>query len=441
MRHLRLQHRRRGPRRFAAALALSLCAAPVALVATPVAPATAAEGSDCLQTDDSPDPVSGTNTPYERLDIPEAHEELSRLGIAAGGGVDVVVVDSGMKVGALTQLRPDGYEGGTEVVTPHASVVAGIVNGPDQPADGADPAVPIGFAPAARVHSVWVYEAPATGEDASEEVQYPSASVLAEGLQAVAAQLRSGQLSARTVVVVPFVVARTGALRSALDAVIGAGGLVVATGGDRPAESAGSVLGDFAVSEGTLPPPADARGLAWPAAHPEVLAVGVDPVPWGAEANGSFLPNSDIDIAAPAGDGVSRGLDGRACWLEAPSSDWAAAEVGGVAALVWSRFPTADASAIRQRLLRTADGNVTTNSPFTGQGVVQPVAALERRAGAWTEDAGASSTEAAQRAPAPRKPADVLAETRSEAVWWGLVCGGLLVVALTLRPVLARRRR
>jgi membrane-anchored mycosin MYCP len=41
----------------------------------------------------------------------------------------------------------------------------------------------------------------------------------------------------------------------------------------------------------------------------------------------------------------------------------------------------------------------------------------------------------------PDEPEDVLASTRENAVWWGLVGGGALLLALVLRPVLARRRR
>ncbi|TYL54891.1 hypothetical protein FXB39_04600 [Nocardioides sp. BGMRC 2183] len=426
-------------RRVAAAVALGVWSASVVLVAGPTGAAHAAEGTDCLQTDESPEPVSGSNAPYDRLDMADAHAELDRTGDGLGAGVDVVVVDAGMRTGAVDQQTASGYAGGQEVVNPHASVVAGIVNGADQPADGGAASVPIGFAPQAQLHSVRVYEAPPAEGDASADVQYPTADLLAAGLQAVAQRLRSNDLSARTVVVVPFVVAGTPSVKAAIDAVVGAGGLLVATGGDRPPDT-GALLGDFAVSE-ALPPKADARGMAWPAAHPKALAVGVDPVPWGADASGSFLPNSDVDLGAPAGGGVSRGLDGQACVVESPSSDWAAAAVAGVAALVWSKFSDLDAAGVRQRLLETSDGNAAAPSPFTGQGVIQPIAALDRRPGAWAEDAGAASTEEARRAPAPRKPADVLAETRSEAVWWGLVCGGLLVVALTLRPVLARRRR
>jgi membrane-anchored mycosin MYCP len=44
------------------------------------------------------------------------------------------------------------------------------------------------------------------------------------------------------------------------------------------------------------------------------------------------------------------------------------------------------------------------------------------------------------KARAPRAEADALADTRRDAVWWGLAGGGALVIALLLRPVLARRR-
>ena len=43
-------------------------------------------------------------------------------------------------------------------------------------------------------------------------------------------------------------------------------------------------------------------------------------------------------------------------------------------------------------------------------------------------------------ATAPEPAPDLLATTRDNAIWWGLIGGGLLVVALLLRPMLARRR-
>jgi membrane-anchored mycosin MYCP len=44
------------------------------------------------------------------------------------------------------------------------------------------------------------------------------------------------------------------------------------------------------------------------------------------------------------------------------------------------------------------------------------------------------------RATAPVPSDDLLAGTRDDAVWWGLVGGGVLLLALILRPMLARRR-
>jgi membrane-anchored mycosin MYCP len=57
-------------------------------------------------------------------------------------------------------------------------------------------------------------------------------------------------------------------------------------------------------------------------------------------------------------------------------------------------------------------------------------------------DLGAGSVEhQPQVLSVPKEPKDVLASTRKNAVWWGLVGGGVLLLALVLRPVLARRRR
>lgn len=54
---------------------------------------------------------------------------------------------------------------------------------------------------------------------------------------------------------------------------------------------------------------------------------------------------------------------------------------------------------------------------------------------------GMDVMDGAVRAVAPERPEDLLADTRHDAVWRGLVGGGVLVVALPLRPVLARRAR
>ena len=74
--------------------------------------------------------------------------------------------------------------------------------------------------------------------------------------------------------------------------------------------------------------------------------------------------------------------------------------------------------------------------------MVQPVEALQRPL--TFEKSGSPETSETNntvlKARAPRPEADVLADTRQDAVWWGLAGGGALVIAMLLRPVLARRR-
>ena len=78
-----------------------------------------------------------------------------------------------------------------------------------------------------------------------------------------------------------------------------------------------------------------------------------------------------------------------------------------------------------------------------GRGVVQPYEALTRplspdRRG--NLPFGVPAEQEAVPAQLPEAAPDVLASTRDNAVWWGLLGGGALVVLALLRPVLARRR-
>ncbi len=148
-------------------------------------------------------------------------------------------------------------------------------------------------------------------------------------------------------------------------------------------------------------------------------------------------------MAVPTQGVVSYGLDGRPCVIPTAGTSWAAAEVSGVLALLWQRYPDDTDEQIVARLVNTATGTTDHRTPLTGAGVVQPVEALTRHLDPNRAGEVETTTVVQHDSPqavAPEPEEDTLAETREDAVWWGLVGGGILVVALLLRPVLARRR-
>lgn len=390
-----------------------------------VAAASAASGDDCLQVGQEPRDkrtVSGENAAQVDLHVPQA-QDLVRRSHAPGAGITVIVVDSG--IGGLAEAAPVGRPA-AELQSGHGLAVAGVIAGRDQPAGGGTPAVRVGFAPAATLVDAPFYAAPyGEGEDGSS---HPTAAALTAVLQAV-----RGRAGRHTIVVVPAEVPATPALRAAVAGVVRAGALVVAAAGDRPPAEAGSPFDDLAADQPK--PGEEVAGTVWPAADQGVLAVGTS----APEGRALALRNSDVDVAAPGRGAVSVARDGGWCVIGTASTHWATAEVAGIAALVWSAFPGESAARIRTRLEETASGNGAASSPVTGRGVVQPLEALQRLSAA--ELPPRDETEVVDRATPPPEKADLLADTRHDAVWWGLAGGAALLVLLLLRPVLARHRR
>jgi membrane-anchored mycosin MYCP len=155
-----------------------------------------------------------------------------------------------------------------------------------------------------------------------------------------------------------------------------------------------------------------------------------------------LLQSSATDVAVPTIGGVSYALTGETCLVgPEPATSWAAAEVSGVLALLMSAYDEPPARTVA-RLYRTATGAGDVTTRLTGHGVAQPVEALQRpltfERGGIPETSETDST--VPRARAPRPEADVLEDTRRDALWWGLAGGGALAIALLLRPLLARRR-
>ena len=370
------------------------------------------------------------SAPYDLLGIEAARAEVTRSAPASRGPVRVAVLASGVRAidrGIPVHAAVDQTGVGGDVVDPLGTEVAGLVAGAPR-ADGQ----PVGFAPQAEVVDVRVY----VSEESDDPRARPSAPTLASGLEWVARE--AGRQRIR-VAVVPFVVGADRRLRAAVSKVRAAGVVLVAASGDRPDEGA-PFSSDF------RDPPApdeDAGPIFFPAGYDGVVAVNATGAgdPGGALA--SVVRNSRTTVAAPAYDAVSYGLNGDTCLVQPTSTAAAAGEVAGVLALLWQRYPDERPAQVVARLVTTADGTTDDPTPLVGAGVVQPYEALTRllapaRDGRVERTSVHRGTDA--RAQAPRPAPDPLAGTREGALWWALVGGGLLAVALVLRPVLARRR-
>ena len=137
---------------------------------------------------------------------------------------------------------------------------------------------------------------------------------------------------------------------------------------------------------------------------------------------------------------VSYSLRGESCLLQVPATSFAAAEVSGVLALLQSAYDEPVAASVR-RLLTTANGRPDLPNTLVGAGEVQAYDAVTRPMDVDAEDLAAGTVQhQPQVLSVPEEPDDVLASTREDAVWWGLLGGGILLLAMVLRPVLARRR-
>jgi membrane-anchored mycosin MYCP len=417
----------------------------------------AVDGDACADVDavDTPGEEDVTafaeeGSPVEVLRIAAAQQRVRELtGRPAGAGVTVAVLDSGVRAqDGLEVERGTPTPGATatgELVWHQGTLLAGVVAADPEPASG----VPVGVAPGATIHDQRVYD---TGAEDADGLTPPTSEALAAGLEAIAPLV--GRRGIR-VVTVGVRVPDSARLRRAVERVTGRGAIVVAASGGRADAAEGSPAATFADGE-------DLADAAFPAgyaaaagdrpADPLVVSVattassgqtGVDET----ELEELILLSSAIDVAVPTGGAVSLGLNDRFCSVRRPSNAVAAAEVAGVLALLMSAYPDETAQQVLARLETTATGPSTLDpaTPDTrvGKGVVQPLEALGRPL-APAEDGtlplSSLPEQTATPAELPVPEPDVLASTREDAVWWGLLGGGVLVVLALVRPVLTRRR-
>lgn len=427
--------------RFANVVAGAGLLASCLVVACPV-PAWA-ESVDCtlLSPDAVPEsPLQATtgNKPFQEMGVQRAWDRLEKDKKAPGRGVVVAVLDSGVVTdGTSIPVLPDRPAAGAKAPPSyyHGTAVAGLIAGaPDHDGD------PVGIAPAAQILDVQVYDDPRQ-EPSDDNSPLDPANVVA-GLDQVLQRL--GQLNIK-VVTIALQLPDDGAVRDRVQQLWDRGVVVVAPTGNRPTgdselpELLGEEYQQHRAGE-------DVAGLVHPADYPHVVGANAtvtgaagDPLP-----TGPVLESSDTDVAVPTAYATSYSLLGGTCYLEAPATSWAAAEVSGVLAMLAAEYPRANPAQLVARLRYTAAGRTDLPNTIVGAGVVQPFQALTRPLSIDEDGTVLSAGEVVdepQVLHVPEEPDDVLAATRENAVWWGLAGGGTLLLALVLRPVLARRRR
>lgn len=411
---------RRALGRVVPALGLTAAATCVTLLPGATVPAAAVECPAGPSQNGEPLSSDGTSPLATDLDYASLHR------IARGEGVGVAVIDTGVAGSEALPVQESVNLAGTTPTTEsyHGTKVAGIVAG-----RGGGPGV--GVAPAATIYSVQVADVN-TDEGGQDGLVEPSVAGLAAGLQWVVANH-----ALRNIKVVNVSMTVDASQSPEVDALVQQLGqldvLVVAAnlnveGGDPP-------------SLGNRPEEDPSDAVAYPAAYPSVLGVAAMPE-LGAPASSWTRPSYSTDVVAPSGGALTLLPEG-ACEVPA-SSSYAAAVVSGLAAVMFSSGNEWTAPQVRARIIATAGGVTDAPNAYGGAGVVQPVEALTRVLEVAPDGTVTTSTTLpgeTVEARAPRAPEDHLGVSRSEFLWWGLLAGAALALALVVRPATSRWRR
>ena len=422
-------------RRSLAGLAL---AASVVVVAPPAA------ADDGVQQDCSEIPAqdpthyatSQPSLPLQEMGVDDAMARLKKQHVKPGAGVTVAVIDSGVASAAPITIAGQPVDAGNKVPEPvdyHGTAVAGLIAGHPRTNGGG----PVGIAPWARIYDVQVYDE-ADASTAPDSAESPmTVDNLRQGLDAVIAAVPT--LGIR-IVNMSLAIPDDDEIRAKIAQLWDLGVVVVAPTGNRSSELPSDMPSSFEQHQSGE----DAAPYLHPADYDHVLGVSASPAGSSNEDPTNWvLENSMTDIAAPTAGAVSYSLRGESCLLTDAATSYATAEVSGVLALLQSAYDEPIAASVR-RLLTSANGRPDIPNTLVGAGEVQAMDALIRPMVIDDSgtDLGAGSVEhEPQLLSVPREPDDVLASTRKDAVWWGLVGGGVLLLAVLLRPVLARRRR
>lgn len=417
-----------------ATVALAMTAMPV--VGAPAAHA--ADVPDCTESavTDVPQLTNRQSEPLDLLDVADAQRIASASGGPPGSGVTVAVVDSGIEPhGQVTVAARHSVRTGPVVHTAdyHATAVAGLIAGRARPGGRA-----VGIAPGAHLVDVQVY---GWSEDSTGQPLQASRTDLVAGLDWLADHAHALGVD---VAVVPLAVEPDATLAAAVRRLRRQGVLVVAPSGNRPDPSEGGPFAAYATDR----PGQDGFADIGPADDPGVLVAGTTAAGKSLAENPGSIPNHAVDVVVPTAGATSVAPSGGTCVLTAPATSWAAAEVGGIAALLLQRYAGESPQQITARIVATASGTAdqvgeAETSRYFGAGVVQPVDALTRPLtfeGRAVDDLRAQPEQTLPVRP-PVAESDALHDTRRLAIWVGLVGGAAIVVGSILRPLVSRPRR
>lgn len=380
--------------------------------------------------------TDAVSLPLATLGVARAHEQMPGPGLP-GRGVKVAVIDSGVYASSplLDVVRGPNFANRSELLNFHGTAVAGLIAGKPR----GDQLT--GVAPGATIVDVRVYD----DDDASQEEGAAPVETdrVVQGVDWVTEHAEALGIGVATIALrvspSPELEAALRRLHREADVV------VVAASGNRPIEDTDPLMTTY----GELRPGEDVAGAIYPAGYADdVVAVNAtigghpDEVA-GGDPRAFVLQNSATDVAAPTYNAVSLGRNGSTCLLRDVATSWAAAEVSGVVALLRATYREESADQIVARLTESASGSTDDRNVLVGAGVVQPLEALTRPltpTGSGGLDRLPVEESSIPAATAPQPEADLLAGARENAVWFGLLGGAAVVLALLLRPILARRR-
>lgn len=415
--------RRARARPLVAALATLACASGLVVGVGASAPAMGEEcPTDPRQVEEKPE-TPGMSPLAADLDY-----SALRAAVPSTGDVSVAVLDTGILPGdGRLALAPGAQPFGVsaDIESTHGTEVAGVIGASDTDSESA-----LGVAPGVRLLDLQVADAPVVPED-SDQLRPATAETIAAALQWVA---QNAPAQGIKVVNVSLGVAAdtNGVIEAQVQALDALGVLVVAAQADR----------DEDAEEPTPGADPEPEAPVYPAAIdlPNVIAVGATPAIGGA-ATGTNQPSERTDVVAPAEAYTVAPLQGT-CEV-ADSTAYAAAAVSGLAALMFAYDPSWNARQVRTRIIETAGGVTDASNPYAGGGSIQPLEALTRDLDINAEGELLRSTsvprEPVEAAP-PTMPDDPLSASRSDFLWWGLIGGAAVVLALVLRPALQRIR-